>query len=279
MSPAAKPSKSPKLPFWSTLGRAYGGVLRNFGFMLALFGRWLLVLLPIQIGWAWWIHPTLVAAIQSIFTGIAIKSSPWEPVAQIAVWLLMLVPASIIAVGVHRRLLDGDVAAETYAPSEKIVRQLDGPVTGYVTAAAILMVIGAMPSVGFDLLPQTRYANVPAIGLAVFVATWLVIAVTVRLSLALPAIAVQGPGQSFREAWAVTRRNTLRLCLGTMVSMLPMIVVGLVTFGFAALISDRMVFALIGGILNSIGALFLVFSVAYLSYAWRHFWTTAPRQT
>jgi hypothetical protein len=90
--------------------------------------------------------------------------------------------------------------------------------------------------------------------------------VMIRLSISLPGIAV-GDDMTLRDAWAVTRGNTLQLCGGTLLLYLPSYVID---------IADRLSGSLLT-LLLVIGAdaLTAVAAISFLSLSYRFLAATA----
>lgn len=263
---AAQPTK---LPFWRSIGQAYGSFFSQPGIMVTLAARWLLIIVPVYAAMNWWIHPTLRGLHRALETGRVPPHDPWSALVNLLGWLAMLVPMSVIAVGWHRWLLRGE------PPEVANTRRFGGPVGPYVAMAAILAAIGHLPSLALQMVPPSNDGGVLALRFGISVAVWVAIAFTARLSVALPAIAVEGPGATMGEAWQATRGNTLRLLFGLLITLLPMLAISAGVFYVAAAVPDRLVFAVIGALLSLASLLLLAISIGFWSYAWRHFFGEA----
>jgi hypothetical protein len=91
------------------------------------------------------------------------------------------------------------------------------------------------------------------------------IAVTIRLSISLPATAI-GRAMTLGEAWRVTRGNTLQLCGGTLLLYLPSYVFGICIGLSADKLSDSLLPLLL---LIGVGALSTVAAISFVSVSYR----------
>lgn len=249
-----------RLPLWGTLGRAYRSVRDHFDTLLWLAKPWLLLLLPFEIARSWWSHPGLQADSPS--------PAPAEPVLldhlfDTAWPFLLLAPLSAIAVAWHRYLLKGDLPAVPRLSFES-------PILPYMGMAALFTALTYLPLLPFGIVPEIG-DKFPALALAGLAGLVLVIAIVSRLSLALPAIAIDGPGRSLGEAWRTTRRHNWTLLFGSVLSALPAMAVSALSVALAKQLG-RIPFAVIGGLLELVAMLLITIGVAFLSFAWRHFY-------
>ena len=104
-----------------------------------------------------------------------------------------------------------------------------------------------------------------------------VIAITTRLSMALPAIALEAPEATLSDAWRVTHGDMLRLLLGTLLTAMPSVVASIVLaswFSFAGTgaLASQWSYTVLVGSLSVVALLLLTISVGFLSFAWRHFY-------
>jgi hypothetical protein len=262
-----------KLPVWHTVCACYAAVARNLGQFVRISWLWLLIMLPIYaaIHWMYWEWGDGVL-------------SPGDLAAIVELPFL-----ASIAVAWHRLILREErVTAPAYL-------RLDGTVWLYALYSLLLMLLVAAPTV--PLL--VRMAPAGPVGgpvglapgasdlgllssLAVFVMVQgiavllsLILAVLVpRLSLVLPALAV-GERLSVGRSWRMTRANTLRLALATLLSTLPaylfVLLVCLVLLWDWTAGEDRAVFAFANLIISVGFAVLAILAVTLLSLTYRFF--------
>lgn len=257
----------PRLPFWRTLAEAYVAFYLNSGVLLALVRPWMTMLLPLYIVFAWWSYPSQLALEEAVGKGGSVPSDPVATIASMLQWMVLLVPMSAIAIGWHRLLLRGEF------PGGDQSGRLAGPIYRYVAIAAVIGIVGYGPLLLFEFVPAPADDEGAPLKLAALAAVLAAFAITTRLSLALPAIAVEGPGADLQQAWRVTRHNTLRLTLGVLLSLLPVMAVGGVTVNAAGWLPDRLSYAVVVGVLGVVALLLLTISVGFCSLAWRHFYS------
>lgn len=254
----------PRLPLRRTLGQAYRSVLDRFDVLLHIAWPWLLATLPFEIAHSWWSHPR----IRALHSDDAAKPPPPELLERLIdpVWtLLLVIPLSAIAVGWHRFLLRDEVPA-------RATLAIDGPILPYMGMAFLFSVITYLPfllPLEIDAMPEDD--SFPTLIFAALAGFLVAFAVVSRLSVALPAIAVGGPGRTLAEAWRVTRRSTWKLAVGSVLAAVPLFAVAMLSASLAHHL-DRIAFAVIGGVLDVVSALLITIGVAFLSFAWRHFY-------
>jgi hypothetical protein len=107
---------------------------------------------------------------------------------------------------------------------------------------------------------------------ALFLALAVALLVVPRLSLVLPVVALGEP-LSLRQAWRITRGNTLRLALATVLCILPGLLPSLPAFWWAWTgATDNRAFYVAGELIGSVGyAVFAIFAVTLLSLTYRFF--------
>lgn len=261
----SSPVKPKKLPFWGTLGAAYGAFFSNLGTILGLAGRWLIVLIPMYAAYTWFLYPQLFALYEAVHTGAPPPTDTSMTIIGVVFWLAILIPLSAIAVGWHRYLLRHE------APVQSSGFGFDHVTKSYAIAALIIGVIGHVPTVLQQLTAGGTSDLYKALQVIAIIGVYVALAITARLSIALPAIAVEGPGAKLSEAWAATRGNTIRLFFGLMLSVLPMIASSFLSFFLLGVIPDRMVYSIAASLTGIVSLLLLTIGVGYWSFAWRHF--------
>jgi len=211
-----------QLPVWQTVGACFALVVRNLG-QLA------------RIGWLWvLIVAAAYVALDQVPLGEeeSILLDAIAAFAGISVTLLEWLFLASIAVAWHRLILRQErVTGLVYL-------RLDRTVWLYLLYSLLLAVLVGAPillstallhlAVSLVFSPETLTTiALPALTLglaAAFVllpaSALLFLLVLPRLSLVLPAAALERP-LSLRDAWRVSRANTLRLALATLLCTLP----------------------------------------------------------
>ena len=260
-----------KVPVFATVGRAYGAAFRQFGTVVRIAWFWALVLLALN--WAvlsllpaWMSDPKAILALD--FNSVVLLS-----VFGLLNGLVFLPPLASIAVNWHRALLLGE------RPGSFAFVRLDGPVWHYVGFAAVIMIIRWAAS-----LPQMLSAlgnnGAPAGNPLLIALGSVVLLVTVmflpRLSLALPAAAIGDGNAQMSEGFAATRGNTWRLAWGSLLCLLPAIVLGIfaatVWPGPAAMMSSSPLAIAIRCAIGFVWPFFGVVLVGFMSYVYAHFY-------
>jgi hypothetical protein len=134
-----------------------------------------------------------------------------------AIWAMLLTP---VVIAVHRFVIQGVITtAYTLALGDPVYR------TFFVWLFA-LKVLSALP---FDLLGAMQALEWPLWATTAGFAVALVaaIAVSLRLAILLPALAVQAPGATASHALADSKGQTWRLCAIFFLALVPWIAVGI----------------------------------------------------
>jgi hypothetical protein len=242
-----------KLPVWSTVRACYAIVARNLGQLVRISWLWLLIMVPVYatlhwLDWRWRMEGSIAG-----------------PVALVLVELPFL---ASIAVAWHRLVLRHErVAAPAYL-------RLDSTVWLYVLYPLLLMLLVLAWSLPPLLLPTLEINPGLDLSLAAGLVPALVIVLLVlpRLSLVLPALAL-GARLSPARAWRMSRGNTLRLALATVLCILPAVlpVLPAVWWEWTAGTEDRVAYV-VGELINSVGyAVLIIFAVTLLSLTYRFF--------
>ena len=95
-----------------------------------------------------------------------------------------------------------------------------------------------------------------------------------RLSIALPARAINHGSIGFGEVWERTRRNTWRIAWGFVLCFLPLVIVGIlatVGLGPANILGNSPTAIGFRVVTGALGALLGIVGVGYLSFAYLHF--------
>jgi hypothetical protein len=202
-----------KIAFWRTVGDAYRFLLGNLARFLVLAGGWLIAI----------IFTVAAAALLSFV-------SPVLAVVVVIVGAILFYFGGVLAFAVawHRAILRGDPPrmALHFGPRER--RFL-----GY--SALIGLIFFAIAFAGGIVLGGLAVALKAAFGKpGILVAALSPIVAIVawgfcaRLSLALPAAAVDEPGGQLKTAWRRGQGNALRLFFGPIVCAIPIVILQIV---------------------------------------------------
>ena len=199
-----------KLAFWRTVGAAYNFAFTDARRLVGAAGAWIvgltLLALPVQ-----WLVP---------------KASLAAGLVAFADALLYLTGLAVFAAKWHRAVL----LNETVSGSDALrIGRRELRFLGY--AILILLIVGGVLFVAGTivflpvamLLGYARGGGLAATAFYLFEAMIYIVlgAVVARLALALPAAALDEAGDVLDTAWQRSRGNGLRLCLGTILCMLP----------------------------------------------------------
>ena len=240
-----------KLPAFQTIKHALKAVIqfRNAGTRIAL--SWILIL-------------TVVRILDRYFSGTA--NSVGEPAGmmtfqptEVIIAVFSIVIFSSIAVNWHRYILLDEVT-----PSEKILR-LDRLVWNYAGRTVLIMLLTLVPVV---ILSTAVLAVLPNLGIVLFVPLIIAGIYIMRLSVALPAIALERKDFGIAAALQVTRGNNLQfaalLGLNALIFMATLLLT-LIVLSIAGSVSETAA-RILAIILSVPISLFLsLFSVSLLS--------------
>jgi GYF domain 2 len=214
-----------KLPLWETIRLSYSSYFHGFPDVLRISWLWLAVVTPLW-GMAVWLLFSLKADL--VAAGVKRGPPPSIPggmivLVTIAVWIFTFAGVSSIAVAWHRRLILGE--PPRFSGSNIATKSL----WRYVWTGLAIGLIAFLPSLVvvlpiLILLPSVITGA--ALKFVMFVAACFLIsltafAVTLRLSLLLPARAIGHLGLTFRETWKRTHGNTWRMFWGIVACTVP----------------------------------------------------------
>ena len=196
-----------KLPFLRLAGHAHLDVLGNLGVVAQAAGLWVLVA---------WVLATVGNA------GIALIAD-----------LAASVGVTAVAVAWHRRLILAEKIQRPAAP-------LDARVARYLVYTILLALMVALPAVvalQLTLAMGSADAGPSVAGvLVVIIAVAAGLYASMRLQLVFPGAAVADPRTSLGASWAATTGNGWRLCLGFLLTTVPVTLAGMaLAFGMGAL--------------------------------------------
>lgn len=252
----ASPSK---LPVWRTVKESFALIFRHVGALWRIVRVWLLVMLPVYALAHWAVA----------------KLEPWPFAVIVSIWIMPIIDLPFlasVAVAWHRLVLDGEaVQSRAYLRLDRIVWLYalyslglmllvwGGPLAIWVFSSAFGWLEGWTAFAAILVLPIILLA---------------VILVAPRLSLVLPAHAVERP-ISLSNALALTRGNTWRMAFATFVVAF---FVGLMGWPLLALWGEVAQQSL--GVISEIGdsviaslvyAVLMIAAVGFLSLCYRHF--------
>jgi hypothetical protein len=200
-----------KLPFWRTLGQAYAAVFGNLGILFRIAGPWLLIIAPAYVAYLWLDYPTLVSIRTAARAGLVYQNTVENWILGAISWLALLVPVSALAVSWHRHLLLNETAPKGF--------RFDGIVKRYAVVALIIGLFFYVPSLLIQAFTSFRGSLGQVFQLALKVLSLVALYASCRISIALPAVAVEGTLSTLSEAWSATRRNGWRLFFGSFLAV------------------------------------------------------------
>ena len=196
-----------KLPFLRLAWHAHFDVLGNIGVLAQAAGLWVLV--------AW-----VLAAVGN--PGVTLIAD-----------LAASVGVTAVAVAWHRRLILVEKVQPPAAP-------IDARVGRYLLYTVLLTMVVALPAIlALQLTQMTGAADAGPSLAGAFIVIGAVTAgayVAMRFQLVFPGAAVADPRTSFGGSWAATAGNGWRLCLGFLLTTVPVTLIGMgLAFGMSAL--------------------------------------------
>ena len=263
--------KPAKLPVWQTARECYRLTFRHLGDLLRFAWPWLLVLIALSGALYWALYPAEVAAMAETGSGsnaLLITSA-----------LISTAIGAAIAVPWHRLLLLGEnqslagcltFDARRRSYFIKAVATLALPIAPIVLAAFLIPEDTSAEASQLDFLRAAGFA----------MATIAAVMVINRLSLILPATALDHAGVGWSKAWHMTRGNAWRLFWLSLLVLAPIFVAVAVAFSlypneFLLLDSttapSRAAFAAANVVLELASMLAGMLYVTFLSLAYRHF--------
>ncbi len=193
-----------KIAFWRTLRAAFYFTVGDLSRFFRLSGLWLVAILGFQVLQALPVSP-LVQALATLGLGLfALGGFTAFPVA----W------HRAILVGEHR----GMIAALRFGRREWRFLGYASLVSAMIFSL-LLLLLGVTGEIAATMRPQLGIA-VAAIPFASALAGWCLAA---RLTLVLPAIAVDETGAVLRRAWSRARGNGARLFFGWLICTVPFV--------------------------------------------------------
>jgi len=213
-----------------------------------------------------WLPGSLLAMILACWMLWPLTQAPYvDDVAAQALFaaVLCFLPLPVfaaVAIVWHRFMLSGE------HPSAAGAARLDHKAVAYT----LLNTTPLLPLIALSGLISAPGHSAILLAVMIFTAVVAVVvmAVSLRLGLMLPAIAVSRPMRT-SDAWVATRRQTLAMIAGTILTLLPALVVPALLQLPIGTNPSRSTFALVVALEEMSGALLTFFYVAFLSFAYR----------
>jgi hypothetical protein len=243
-----------QLPVLRIISQAYRAPFENAAALLHASWLWLLLMAPIMflfhwVTWSWLPQPPQAPGIQTSLIA-------W------ADCVITLPFLSSIAVAWHRLVLRGELV--------RFSLRLGSVVWTYFITSLILETVPRIWGVAANILP-----------LPLLLVLWAVsLVLATRMSVILPAVAVQRYDVSWKRVWAATRWNTWRLVYGTVLCAGPLIITGAIfwsVFG-SPTVEGRLSYALRETTYVLVGAILGIVEVGFLSFAYRWFFEAGEHE-
>jgi hypothetical protein len=273
----------PKLPFWDTVGLSYSTYFHHFIDAVRASWLWLIVVAAFTGVAAWQQWSWMTAMMANLKPGLP----PPPPPAEMAVPMnlanaLLLLAGVSIAVAWHRLMILNEQPG--FSGSNLVTKNL----WRYIAMALGLFVILFLPLIAillptFYFLPPVAGRPPPALFALIplaFVVYGAGMAVSLRLTLLLPARAIGDTVLTFKQTWKRTRGNTWRLFWGIVVTTMPPLLIAQI-ISFAAIgfplpgKAGSENFAAQMTVMSTVFAayylLIVPIGIGFLSHAYRHF--------
>lgn len=207
-----------QLPVFRTIDRAYWASLINLGYYL-------------RVSWAWLALTTIAFTLVNAAIDLAFPKSGGDDlgISEIVSGIAeLLVPIPLIAstaVAWHRFMVEGKRVGETvYLDAGPTVRRYAGVALIFL----VCTIAPVLPLFVVSLLPSPLMAKdgsltlVGILGVLALLVVWIIgQIISVRLSLWLPAIALERDEATAAWAWEGARKNTWRMCIGCLLCWAP----------------------------------------------------------
>ncbi|MEQ1673013.1 MAG: hypothetical protein ABL893_19350 [Hyphomicrobium sp.] len=273
------PHPIPKLPVWKTIADVYIVTARHLGDLLRFSWPWLVVLIAVSMA----LYSAYYQSERALLAAGGTRSN--------LLWALMLATSTLIgaliAVPWHRRILLNEPQTLSQGLSldaRKVVYVVKAMA---ISASLVLPLIALMWAIPSETAGEAATKVEPEFSvfdlwpLIFFITFFAVIFALNRVSLILPATAVENRSVTLARAWRGSRGNTLRLGFVSIIAtFLPIIVpVQLIQLVAPALVStldantapNALSFATANTISELFTILFGMLFVTFLSLSYRHF--------
>ena len=278
----------PKLPFWDTVSLSYSTYFRHFIEALRASWLWLVVVAALTGFASWQQWSWMAAAIAKLKPTPPFRiQQPTEMTVLLNLDNILILLAGVsIAVAWHRLMILNE--QPSFSGSNVATKSL----WRYIVAAIALFLIMFLPAAAV-MLP-TFYVLLPAapadptqppsglflLFLLVFVIYAVGMAVSLRLTLLLPAQAVGDTNLTIKQTWNRTRGNIWRLFWGIVVTTTPPLLIAQVAFllGIGPPDPDMAGGEDFTARMTAASTVFMIYyllivpiGIGFLSHAYRHF--------
>lgn len=264
-----------KLPFWPTLKRAYALTFANFGALIRISWKWLLLVLPFQLLFFWHAFPHMAALYQQIGQPVITPMPTWFVYGSILIGILAYVAFSAPAVAWHRLIL------RNIEPTG--VMEVDQPTLRYAGYVLLLYGLYNLPVLATQLFTPANGGppnSVQLIGLFVSgIALYVFIALLFRLCAFLPGVALADPRASLATVWHRTRGHTFRLLFGNLLAALPFALVTMLTTYLAAIHLDPLIGTFVLPVASWFAYIGVAVGLAFTSLAYRFLYLDEGRNS
>jgi hypothetical protein len=196
------------LPFWRTVGQAYIIWARNLAEVIRISWLWLLLMTPVLVAISWFIAPSVIELTQAASAReVMPRPSGFDLLVQAIETLVMLPMVASIAVAWHRLVLrDERFTGRAYL-------RLDRVVLVYAALLLLVKLLFTLPSYMNDMFAgtvtdaETMSSLLP--NLLIFLLGIVSFYVVLRLSVILPARALERNDITLGRVWKETRGNEI----------------------------------------------------------------------
>jgi len=257
-----------KLAFWPTLKRAYALTFANFGSLIKLSWKWLLLLLPFQLLFFWHAFADLSALYGHIGQSDVTPLPAWVSFGAIIMGILAYVVFSAPAVGWHRLILRNEPV-----PNEMHV---DAPMLRYAGYVLLLYGIYNVPVLVMQVFtPEAGHqpSGLQLLGIVASTAVlYVFIALLFRLCAFLPGVALDNPQANLATVWHKTRGHTFRLLFGNLLAALPFALFTMGTTYYAVTRLDPISGTIAIPVLSWVAYIGVAVGLTFTSLAYRFFY-------
>lgn len=223
----------PKLPFWDTVSLAYSTYFRYFIEALRTSWLWLIVTAALTGITSWQQWSWIAAAMPHLKAGEPPRMSepPWETMIQVHLASLFVLLAGVsIAVAWHRLMILNEHPG--FSGSNLVTNSLWRYIATGLKLTLTIALIMFLPIAAVMIPTSTFLTPVKAgpghlplelfpVAIVTFVVYAAAVAITMRLSLMLPAQAIGDTMLTYRQVWNRSRGNTWRLFWGFCLTTIP----------------------------------------------------------
>lgn len=269
-----------KIPVFHTVKQAYSAAFTNLPTLIRIVWLWVVVMLPVWAIFNWLTWPWIDAAGLAGNVDAAQKSVPdttgllTQKGIMLVCYMLQLPFVSSVAVAWHRFVING----ETISTSSYF--RFDGLVWRYGLATLLLFFIVQVASAPMLIAAFFAQSNANLLALSAFLTLVLVYVAVLsiaRLSVILPATALERQEISLASVWQTTKGNSWRMFFGLLLCAAPMCIVMPAITSYA-LSGSQLNYAIGTALSGLVGSVFIMVHVGFLSFAYRYFYVS-DRQT